>query len=120
MSDEMKNEGNETPEVQTETKKVSLVGKVKSKFRKAEKPAEPEGSAEIKPKKSFKQKLKDNKGKIIGGVVIGAAAVGAALKLLANAKADGEIDPDFETEPGDYDPEEAALDEMESQEVNEG
>ena len=101
----------------TETKRIGFFGKVKSKFHKADKNAEPDGSAEDKPKKPLIEKIKENKGKIIGGAIVTGMAIGAGLKLLANAKTEGEIDPDFDCEPGDENPEDDLEDMETSSEV---
>lgn len=115
------NQENTATEANAPVQKTGFFGKVKNKFKKADKTAaEGSGNNGEEPKKPFKQKLKDNKGKIIGAVLITATAVGAGLKMLANAKA-GKVDPEYECEPGDDYPvaDESEPCETSEEEVNE-
>lgn len=96
--------------------KVGLFGRVKRHFKKEKTPATPDGAVETVPKKTFGQKIKDNKGKIIAGVATAGAVTFAVLKMAANAKSEGEYDPDMETEPGDWEPDEFEEDSGETSE----
>ncbi len=96
---------------------VGLFGRIKRRIHKEKTPATPDGAVETVPKKTFGQKIKDNKGKIIAGVATAGAVTFAVLKMAANAKSEGEYDPDMETEPGDWELEE--LENLESGETSE-
>lgn len=115
--EENKTQENQVPVAEPVEKKVGLFGRVKRHFKKEKTPATPDGAVETVPKKTLGQKIKDNKGKIIAGVATAGAVTFAVLKMAANAKSEGQYDPDAETEPGDWEPDE--LENLESGETSE-
>ena len=115
--EENTNQVNNT-EAAAPVEKKGLFRRAAGIFKKDKTPAEPSGDAVVEPKKTLGQKIKDNKGKIIGGAVTAAAVGFAALKILA-ANRGMDYDPDMETEPGDWEPDEEVPAEETSEEVTE-
>ena len=114
MEENKNTQENQVP-VEESKEKTGLFGKIRSKFKKEKTPATPNGEASDIPKKTLGQKIKDNKGKIAGTVAVAAAVGFGVMKILANRSNEGEIDPDDELEPGDWD----ELEELENLESGE-
>lgn len=97
-----KNEVNTEDQVPVQEKK-GFFGTMKAKHdeKKADREAKKAAKAN-EPKKTFGEKLKENKGKIALGVG-GALAIGLAIGKVMARKGDeeGPYDPEWETEPGD-------------------
>lgn len=99
-------------------KKGSFVKKI---FHKKEEPVQNEEAPEKKPKKGFRQWCAEHK----KGIALGAAGTITVLawgaKMLLQNKPES-IDPDMETEPGDWEPEDMesveSTEETSEEEVN--
>lgn len=117
-----KNEVNTENQVPVQEKK-GFFGTMKAKA--AEKKADREAKKAAKanePKKTFGEKLKENKGKIALGVG-GALAIGLAIGKVMARKGDeeGPYDPEWENEPGDdcFEMEESSTEETPEEVVEE-
>lgn len=116
--EEIKTESKAAEETPVQEKK-GFFGNLKAKA--AEKKADREAKKAAKadePKKTFCEKLKENKGKIAMGVG-GAIAIGLAIgKVMARKEGEkGPYDPEWETEPGDYELDELVSAEEASEEA---
>ena len=125
MEDKTVNKNEVTQEQAAEpvVKKEGFFGKLGRKFKKPDAAPADNGTAAAEPKEKFIDKVKRNKGKI-AAVAAGSAAVAyGVMKIVANSKPGVTCDPDFETEPGDWEPEdlyasEEAVEENSTEEVN--